>query len=91
MPLSAEELIDQYIELGPEATGPADARLVDTGVHVWALIGYLRANSDDSALAAADYDLPLEAIAAARAYYARHRDAIDAVLALQASSFAAAD
>ena len=85
MTLSAEELIGQYIDPESTVTGPAEARIA--GVHVWALIGYLRANGDDADQAAADYDLPHEAIEAARAYYLRHRAAIDARLALHTSFF----
>ncbi len=81
----ADELINQYIDQESTATGPADARIA--GVHVWALIGYLRANGEQAEQAATDYDLPPEAIEAARAYYQRHRAAIDARLTLHASFF----
>lgn len=80
-----EELISQYIDPESTVAGPAEARIA--GVHVWALIGYLRVNGDQADQAAADYDLPLEAIEAARAYYLRHRAAIDARLTLHASFF----
>ncbi len=84
---NVDDPLDQYIDPGSTVTGPADARIA--GVHVWALIGYLRANGGNGDQAAADYDLPPEAIEAARAYYARHRAVIDAYLTLQASFFGA--
>jgi uncharacterized protein (DUF433 family) len=87
MPPTADELIARYIE--PGLTGPANARLADEGVHVWALIGYLRANGGDIGRVAADYALSREAVEAAIAYYEHYRAAIDARLALQASYFAA--
>lgn len=90
MASSADGLIRQYIEPGSDDTGPADARVANSGVHVWALVGYLRANGDDVAAAAADYELPVEAVAAALLYYDRHRAAIDARLALHDAFFAVA-
>jgi uncharacterized protein (DUF433 family) len=90
MSRGTDDLISQYIEPGPDTTGPADARIVNAGVPVWALIGYLQANDDDTAAAAADYDLPPEAVEAARAYYQRHRAVIDARLRLHASFFTSA-
>ena len=86
---SPEELIAEHIT--PDERGPAEARLAGQGVRVWAVIGALRANAGDVAAAAADYDLPPEALAAALAYYDRHRAAIDARLALNAAAFTAAD
>jgi uncharacterized protein (DUF433 family) len=82
-----EELIAEHI--APDSRGPAEARLADHGVRVWAVIGSLRANAGDISAAAADYDLPPEAMAAALAYYDRHRAAIDARLALNAATLAA--
>lgn len=60
----------------------ADARLLDSGVPVWALIGQLEAGGGDLDQVAADYNLPLEAVEAALAYYRRHRALIDARLLL---------
>jgi len=87
---SADELINQYIEPGSDDASPADARVVYSGVHVWALVGYLRANGNDVAAAAADYDLPVESVNAALLYYDRHRAVIDARLALHSAFFAMA-
>jgi uncharacterized protein (DUF433 family) len=79
-----EELIAKHIAL--DYRGPAEARLADHGVRVWAVIGALRANAGDISAAAADYDLPPEAMAAALAYYDRHRAVIDARLTLNAAA-----
>jgi uncharacterized protein (DUF433 family) len=90
MGTDADALIDRHIVLGPEATGPVGARVAGAGVRVWALIGYLRANEQDIARAAADYEISVDAVRAALAYYDKNRDAIDARLAGHASLFAAA-
>lgn len=75
-------LIAQYVEAEP--LEPSRARLAESGVPVWALIGYLRLAGGDVNRVAADYDLPHGAVEAALAYYRRHRDAIDARLRLNA-------
>ena len=76
------ELITRYIELNPQRPGIDRARLKDYGVSVWALIGYLKqATGGDIARVAADYDVPIEAVEAALAYYRRHPAAIDARIA----------
>ncbi|MGH2584285.1 MAG: DUF433 domain-containing protein [Dehalococcoidia bacterium] len=76
-----EDLIARYIEENPAKPGPADARLVGYGVPVWALIGYLPAVGNRARQVAADYDLPLEAVEAALAFYGRHQAVIDARIA----------
>ena len=50
----------------------------------------LRANDNDATRAAADYDIPREAVEAAIAYYRRHQDVIDARLTRHGAFFAAA-
>ncbi len=72
-----QTLIDRWIEHNPHYPGKADARLRDYGVPVWALIGHARAVSGDSAQVARDYDLPLEPVEAAFAFYERHQAIID--------------
>lgn len=74
-------LIDQYID---ESWGVADARLKPWGTHVWAVIGYLKAAGGDVEWVAGGFDVPTEAIQAARAYYKRHKALIDARLAMNA-------
>jgi len=76
-----DQLIARYIELDPRHPWPGDARLRDSGVHVWALVGHwLYATDSDAVAVARDYDLPEEAVRAALAYYGRHKGAIDARL-----------
>jgi uncharacterized protein (DUF433 family) len=83
-----DALIARYVEDDPDRPGPANARLADSGVPIWALIGYLHAAAcGDEAQAAADYRVPAEAVRAAVAYYerARNRPLIDALIALNAA------
>jgi uncharacterized protein (DUF433 family) len=82
--MDEQALIDRYIAVDPYDHGPQDARLKDSGTPVWALIGYLEGASGDVARVAADYEIPLEAVQAAVAYYHRHRAPIDAKLLLSA-------
>ena len=78
-------LIQRYIEENPLQPGPADARLKDYGTALWALISYLdRAVDGDIEQAAVDYDVPVEAVHAALAYYRRHQAPIDARILLNA-------
>lgn len=72
-----ETLIAQYIEPDPRRPGEDNVRIKDDGPAVWAMIGYLEGVRGDSQQAAEDYDLPREAVEAAKAYYIRHRDVID--------------
>jgi uncharacterized protein (DUF433 family) len=74
-------LVARWIEPNPHRPGVEDAILVDYGVSVWALIGYLAMVENDVARVAADYEIPLEAVEAALAYYQEHKSAIDARLA----------
>jgi hypothetical protein len=79
-------LIKRYIEENPHKPGPADARLKDAGTTVWALISYLdRALGGDVEQAATDYQVPVEAVQAARAYCKGHRKLIDARIAPNAA------
>lgn len=78
---NTDDLINRYID--PDR--PSDARIIDAGVHVWALIGCLRLNGDDVEQTATEYGLPREAVEAAIAYYHRHQAVIDARLTLRAS------
>lgn len=74
----SDALIEQFIELDPRRPRLDDARIKEHGVAVWAIVGRLEAAHGDIEAAAADYDLPADAVRAALAYYERYRDAIDA-------------
>ncbi len=73
-----EMLIEQYIEQNPHRPGLDEARLIGYGVAVWALIGYLGGAMGDVQRVAEDYDIPVEAVEAAIAYYNEHQILIDA-------------
>ncbi len=77
----ADELIAEYIVIAPERDSFEDARLAEYGVPVWALVGYLPAAQGDLGSIAEAYQLPLDAVLAAFAFYARHRAAIDTRIA----------
>lgn len=76
--MDVDALIARYIEGNPHKPGISEARLVGYNVPVWAIIGHLPAVDGDPRGVARDYDLPEEAVAAALAYYQRHRWLIDA-------------
>jgi len=72
-----EELIKRYIELNPNKPGRAEARIANALVPVWALVSYLPAVNGDLEQVAEDYEIPIEAVEAALAFYDRHRAIID--------------
>jgi uncharacterized protein (DUF433 family) len=77
--MTTSELITQYVEENAQRPGPAHARLVETGVEVWALIGYYQnAAGCDPDRVAIDYEIPRAAVEAALAYYRHHKQLIDA-------------
>jgi uncharacterized protein (DUF433 family) len=82
-----QALIDRHIAVDPTGRGPADAYLKDYGTSVWALVAYLQGGATgDAGRVAADYEVPLEAVRAALAYYARHKAHIDARLLLNGAA-----
>ncbi len=76
-----EALISQYVEMEPRRPSPAEARLRDSGVPIWAVVGHYLAVDRDLYAVAHDYDISFDEVAAAVAYYRRHRQVIDARLA----------
>jgi uncharacterized protein (DUF433 family) len=85
---SETELIRRHIDRESLAGGKAEARLSESGVPVWAVIGAWRLAGQDAAQAAADYQLTPEAVRAALAFCAKHHTVIDARLTLDADYFA---
>jgi uncharacterized protein (DUF433 family) len=77
--------IARYVEQDSRDPSPATARVPEPGVEVWALIAQLPAMGGDVARLAAAYGLPREAVDAALAYYRRHKELIDAGIALNAT------
>lgn len=74
--LDDDRLIAEHVEAGPGHHGVGDARLRGSKVPVWAVVGYLRAVADP-VQTAKDYDIPVEEVRAAQAYYRRHDREID--------------
>jgi uncharacterized protein (DUF433 family) len=80
---SDADLIARYIELNPRRGGKDRAQVKGFGVEVWALIAYYQEGAaGDVETVAHDYDIPVDAVRAALAYYAKERDLIDARLKL---------
>lgn len=80
-------LITRWITPNRHKPGPADAWVLPAHVSVWAVIRQLELEAGDPVGVSAVYDLPLEAIAAARVYYQQHRCAIDAHIRQNRRSF----
>jgi uncharacterized protein (DUF433 family) len=80
-PTTDDELIERYIEFVPGRPGHDRASLRDAGIEVWALIAsYQGGAAGDIDEVAKSYDVPVDAVRAALAYYAREKRAIDARL-----------
>jgi len=67
----------RYIEENPFKPGVANARLVESGMAIWAFAGALEAAGSDPEQVAHDYELSREQVGAAIAYYQRHKEIID--------------
>lgn len=85
MTVADTALIARHIEEDPYRPDPAEARLADSGVSVWAIIGYLPSVDGDIERAAQDYEIDPDAVRAAVAWYHQHKVAIDARLAANAA------
>lgn len=72
-----EALIRRHIEEHPDNEGFDEARLVDSGVSVWAVVGHLPAVNGDVARVADDYGLSMEEVGAVMAFYRRYKAIID--------------
>jgi uncharacterized protein (DUF433 family) len=82
------DLIARYIARDPRHPGLYDSYLSEYGVSVWAIISrFETVNHADIDEAAADYDLPREAVEAALAFYEQHTAAIDARIEAQNAQF----
>ncbi|HZU76622.1 MAG TPA: hypothetical protein VFA70_07645 [Dehalococcoidia bacterium] len=75
---AAQELITRWIEQNPYHPEPASAWVLPRCVSVWVVIRQLELDRGDVASVANAYELPRDAVEAARAYYAQHKAAIDA-------------
>jgi hypothetical protein len=79
--MTEKELILRYVDVDPIHSGPGNVRLKDSGVHVWAIIGFHLANGRSVARTASGYEIPEIEVEAALAFYRRFKWAIDARLA----------
>ena len=73
----SDALVAAYIEQNPNHPGKDEARLKTYGVSVWAIVGYWKSSNGDMSETAAGYDVPIEAVEAAVAYYERYKIIID--------------
>ena len=75
---ASDEVLDAMIELDPLKPGRHNARFVEYGYHLWAVLNSLRRTNGDIVDAAAEWGMPADAIRAAIRYYERHRELSDA-------------
>jgi uncharacterized protein (DUF433 family) len=82
------QLIAKYVARDPRRPGLYDSYLSGYGVSIWVIISrFETVNHGDIDEAAADYDLPREAVEAALAFYEQHAAAIDARIEAQNAQF----
>ncbi len=74
------DLIARYVAPDPHHPGIAHYQLHESAISVWALVAYYETVGHDLGRVADDYDLPIEQVRAALAFYIEHADAIDAYL-----------
>jgi len=74
---TSDERFSHYIEENPFKPGLANARLVESGMAIWAFAGALEAAENDATQMARDYELFPEQVEAAIAYYRRYKEIID--------------
>jgi hypothetical protein len=75
--MTPDELIEKWLEPDPNRPRPGDYRVKEYGTHVWALIGLLSGNDWDVEETARDYEMPVEAVEAAVAFYHKYPAAIN--------------
>ncbi len=75
--LDAEALVSRR-----PGSGRDEAYVVESGTHVWAVIGSLRRVDWNIAVAARDYGLSEESVRAAIDYHERNKEFIDAFIVL---------
>ena len=80
-------ILGVQIGLDPHRSGLDRVRLIDFGVPLWALIAHLQGVDGDIGKTASDYNIPSDAVRAAKIYYDAHPDYIDSFLLLNRSTF----
>jgi uncharacterized protein (DUF433 family) len=86
---ATDELIGHWITRNPHKSDPAEAAVLPRRTSVWVVIGQLQLDYGKAESVAGAYDLPVEAVEAALAYYQRHQAAIDKRIAANRAFFAA--
>ncbi len=77
--LDEQQLIEKHVDLDYDRYGGrADARLKESGVSIWAIVGYLGVYDGDVDEVARIYGLSHEEMDAALAYYRRNKKYVDA-------------
>ena len=80
--MTEQELRDRYIEQ-PAGESADRGYLRDSGVDVWAVVMYYRYAADHDIATVADiYRISMDEVDAALAFYALHKDVIDARITL---------
>lgn len=74
------------IEDDPHRVGADRARLVSSKTPVWALIARLHGVNGDLEQVATEYEVAVADVEAAVRYYGRHRDLIDARIAVNSAA-----
>jgi uncharacterized protein (DUF433 family) len=79
-----QELIERHVDLDFDRYrgGRVDARLLKSGVPIWAIVAYLEVYDGDIDQVADGFDLSREEMDAALAYYRRNKKYIDARILL---------
>ncbi len=75
--LTEDELIERYMEENRHKPSRANYRLVESGTPIWVFIARYETANGDVAQLAEIYDISHEQIAAALAYYMRHKEIVD--------------
>jgi hypothetical protein len=83
----ANKLIDRWVEPSPHKPGPAEAWVLPGCVSIWVVICQLEIEAGKAEVVAEDYELPLEAVQAAIAYYQSHKKAVDRRIARNRAFF----
>jgi uncharacterized protein (DUF433 family) len=81
----------EYIEQDPHKPGRHNARFIEYGHHVWAIIAYLRGGNWDVVQTAKAWNMTEETVQAAIQYYERHRELYDAYFLLEEEEYNAGD
>jgi hypothetical protein len=87
IPLEGGEILGVHIGVDPHRTGLGRVRLIDFGVPLWALVAHLQSVEGNIEQTAIEYNVPVEAVRAAKAYYDAHPEYIDAFILLNRSAF----